>query len=183
MVIFRIVVIGFTLAVDSFLISVSLGVFQKRYRIQNALLAGSNFGFFQVLFFLLGVMLHFWTQNYIAVFDRWIAFIILVCIGIKMIIEARKTEDPHYLHQNKISFLTYLMLGIAVSIDAFAVGFTFHTLQIPLIATSFSVFGFSFVFGFVGIQIGTLFGKKEMPILPYMAGILLCLLGIMALFF
>ncbi len=123
------------------------------------------------------------TQHYTAAFDRGIAFSILMIIGIKMILEASKNEKPQCLHSSKISFLTYLMLGVAVSIDAFAVGFTFHTLHIPLIGTSLSVFGFSFVFGFLGIQIGTFFGKKEIPILPYLAGILLCFLGITALFF
>jgi putative Mn2+ efflux pump MntP len=183
MEIFRILVIGFTLAVDSFLISISLGVIQKKYSTKIALLTGLNFGFYQVLFFLLGMLLHFFAKNYIATFDRWIAFSILMIIGIKMILEARKNGKPQCLPNSKISFLTYLMLGVAVSIDAFAVGFTFHTLHIPLIGTSFSIFGFSFAFGFLGVQIGTFFGKKEITFLPYLAGILLCILGITALFF
>ncbi len=183
MEIFRILVIGFTLAVDSFLISISLGVIQKKYSTKIALLTGLNFGFYQVLFFLFGILLHFFAQHYIATFDRWIAFSILMFIGIKMILEARKNDKPQCLHSSKISFLTYLMLGVAVSIDAFAVGFTFHTLHIPLMGTSLSVFGFSFVFGFIGLQIGTFFGKKEIPILPYLAGILLCVLGVTALLF
>ncbi|MDD4614952.1 MAG: manganese efflux pump [Caldisericia bacterium] len=183
MVIFRIVVIGFALAVDSLLISITLGVCQKKYRIQNSIGAGSNFGFFQVFFFIAGSFFNIWAQSYIVNMERWISFGILLFIGIKMIVDARKESINPCLKDRKVSIITYFLLGIATSIDAFAVGFTFHTHQIPFLPTFLSVFSFSFLFGFIGIWIGCFLGTKNIPILPYISGVLLCLLGVFALVF
>jgi manganese efflux pump family protein len=183
MVLFRIVAIGFTLAMDSMVVSISLGVLQQKYRLQQSLFAGLNFGFFQVLFFVSGTLLNSWTQSYIGTIERWISFTILLCIGIKMIVEARKGKDDEGLKGKATTLFTYFFLGIATSIDAFAVGFTFSSHNIPFIPTTISVFGFSFLWGFLGIWMGSVLRKRNVPVLPYLSGILLCLLGFLALFY
>jgi len=179
MILFRIVAIGFTLAVDSLIVSISLGVLQKKYRMQQSFLAGLNFGFFQVLFFVSGTLLNSWTHSYIGNVERWISFTILLFIGIKMMVDAWKGKDEKGLNGKATTLFTYFLLGIATSIDAFAVGFTFSSHNIPFSPTAISVFGFSFL----GIWMGSVLRKRNVPVLSYLSGILLCLLGFLALFY
>ena len=87
------------------------------------------FGLFQGLMPLLGWALTYWASTYVAAWDHWIAFSILLFLGIKMIYEHFRDENS-VASFSPTTFVVILTLAIATSIDAFAVGISFACLGI-----------------------------------------------------
>jgi len=118
-----ILMIAVGLAMDAFSVSVAGGVVYKRFDLLNALKMAAMFGFFQAFMPIIGWLCGLTIKEWIAPFEHWIAFIILVVIGGKMIYEAFKIES---VERKPIaqSLPVLLILAVATSIDALAVGLT-----------------------------------------------------------
>lgn len=110
------------LSMDAFAVSVCKGLSVKKLKAKHMLTVGAYFGGFQALMPLLGYILGIQFQSMIQQFDHWIAFVLLVLIGLSMIKESR--EEAENLNDS-FSFKTMLPLAVATSIDALAVGVTF----------------------------------------------------------
>ena len=114
------------LSMDAFAVSVCKGLSVKKLKAKHMLTVGAYFGGFQALMPLLGYILGIQFQSMIQQFDHWIAFVLLVLIGLSMIKESR--EEAENLNDS-FSFMTMLPLAVATSIDALAVGVTFASAQ------------------------------------------------------
>ena len=168
------------LAMDSFTVAITAGLILKRVRLRHFLTIAFFFGAFQALMPLVGWAGSLYFHKFIEHFDHWVAFAILVFLGIKMIREGIQGDEEHSFDPTKLG--TVLVLAIGVSIDALAVGIsftcigmdTFGVIAFPLVAIALA----SFVLALGGCFIGSLVGNKlKFPVEP-LGGAVLILLGI-----
>lgn len=168
------------LAMDSFTVAITAGLVLKRVQMRHFLIIAFFFGAFQAIMPLMGWAGSIYFYRFIEDYDHWIAFAILVFLGIKMIREGIQGDEEHSFDPTKLS--TVLVLAIGVSIDALAVGISFtcigmDTLAViafPLVAIALA----SFVLALGGCFIGSLIGNKlKFPVEP-LGGVVLIILGI-----
>ena len=158
-----IILIAIALSMDAFAVSVSRGIVIDKCKIKHAFTLAILFGAFQALMPVVGWFLGHIFKEYVSSYDHWIAFILLLLVGARMIYEAVKPNEENNIKCD-ISFQILLMLAVATSIDALAVGVTFSFLNIsiviPIIIIGIITFINSFVGVIVGSSIGKIFGKK-----------------------
>lgn len=164
--IIAIIFIALGLAMDAFAVSVTSGLIIKNLHIKNALKIALFFGAFQAIMPIIGWLAGLSVRDLIAGFDHWIAFGLLCFIGSRMIYESIKPE------QNKtpidpLNIYVLLLLSIATSIDALAVGLSFAFIDIS-IATPVIIIGLvTFILSYIGVSIGARVGhffEKKMEI-------------------
>jgi putative Mn2+ efflux pump MntP len=217
-----VLLIAVGLAMDAFAVSVSIGMTCCDFRWSHNLRMSAMFGLFQCAMPVIGFYAATRFQSYIENFDHWIAFVLLLFIGGKMLWEAFTsknadellegapacpvipTADPGavipaasagadlpvdapaqvnnvrkgYTASEMLTFKRILILAVATSIDALAVGVSFAFLKtdiwIPSILIGIVAFAFSFTGGFLGRKIGPVLGKTA----EIMGGLILCGIGI-----
>lgn len=123
MSIWEILLLGVGLSMDAFAVSICKGLSVKKVKWQHLLCVGAYFGIFQALMPTLGYFLGTTFSNLIDQFDHWVAFILLAIIGVNMVREALSKDEDET--NDDFGFKTMLLLAIATSIDALAVGVTF----------------------------------------------------------
>lgn len=174
--IIELIVLSIGLAMDAFAVSICKGLSMPRMKWKNAIIIGAYFGYFQALMPALGYLLGFNFQDRISNIDHWVAFILLGVIGINMIKEAVSKDND--VHNDSVKFKDMIVLAIATSIDALAVGITFAFLNVNLIL-SISLIGIiTFIISVLGVKVGNIFGDKYEKKAEFMGGIILILLGI-----
>lgn len=162
------------LSMDAFAVSVCKGLALPRATWREMALAGLWFGAFQALMPAAGFLLGSSFQELIAAFDHWIAFGLLSFIGAKMIADAFSGEeaaDPSF-HPR-----TMLVLAVATSIDAMAVGITFAFLQVRLLPALLLIGFTTFCFSAAGVKLGNLFGSRYQRRAELAGGVILILIG------
>lgn len=169
--------IGAGLSMDAFAVSICKGLSVKKLQFKHYLIIGAWFGGFQALMPSIGYLLGSAFEKYITAVDHWIAFVLLVLIGANMIREACSKEEEKT--DDSFSFKTMLLLAVATSIDALAVGITFGLLPDVKIVPSVLLIGATtFVFSAVGLKIGNVFGLKYKSKAEIVGGVILILIGV-----
>lgn len=174
---FELFLIAVGLSMDAFAVSLCKGLEMKQFQLSRALLLGGLFGLFQALMPLIGFYLSKNFVQYMEQFDHWIAFCLLVFIGGKMIKEAWQNNGGE---EEKTGFqLTELLvLAVATSIDALAVGITFAVLaDIDIYFASLSIGFVTMVLCIAAAYIGHTCGTKLGSGAEYLGGAILILLG------
>lgn len=165
--------IGVSLSMDAFSISVIAGSLIDRKKLFNSFKISFSFGFFQFIMPIFGWFTGIRFLKYIYKFDHIVAFLILFIVGAKLIYESRKIEKT--IDFNKKIIL--LILSFATSFDAYAVGLTFSLLKIKVLTPSLIIglttFLICFVSFYIGHRIKKILGEK----LELIAGIILILIG------
>lgn len=169
-------ILSIGLAMDAFAVSVCKGLSMKRMKWKNAIIIGAYFGYFQALMPALGYLLGYNFQDRIYNIDHWIAFILLGVIGINMIKEAISKEND--VHNDSVKFKEMIVLAIATSIDALAVGITFAFLNVNLILAISLIGIITFIISVLGVKVGNIFGDKYEKKAEFAGGIILIFLGI-----
>lgn len=167
--------IALALAMDSFSVSITGGASMKVIKIRNALLVAIYFGFFQSFMTTLGWLGGSFLNKYICHIDHWLAFILLLIIGSKMIYDSYQNDPEKCFYPNhKILCL----LAIATSIDAFGIGLSYSFLNknitIPVIIIGFVAFSFSGI----GLYLGKYLKKMLKNKANIFGGIVLIIIGI-----
>ena len=162
------------LAMDAFAVSVCKGLAMDTLRGKDALIIALYFGVFQAAMPLLGYFLGFWFQSVIESIDHWIAFVLLAIIGINMIRESRKGEETA---DASVGFRIMLLLAIATSIDALAVGITFAFLQVDIVPAVALIGVVTFIISLLGVKIGNVFGSRYKARAEMAGGIILIAIG------
>lgn len=173
MSIFEIVLVGIGLAMDAFAVAVSKGLSMKK-SYKNALIIGFYFGLFQGLMPAIGYTIGFSFENIVTKIDHYIAFTLLTIIGISMILEKNCDE----IECDKINFGTMILLSIATSIDALAVGVTFAFLNVNIVTSVLIIGIITFTISTIGVLLGNKFGGKLKNKAQIFGGIILILTGI-----
>lgn len=125
---FELLLLSVSLALDCFAVSCTAGVSQPKLKLHQVLLFAFFFGLFQAMMPLIGWFCGEALVSYISRFGPWIAFFILLFIGGKMIVEGVRDKEGNE-HFDITRFRTVLLLSVATSIDALAVGFGFAMMQ------------------------------------------------------
>ena len=172
--------IGVGLAMDAFAVSVCKGLSMRKVNKKQCFVIALFFGGFQAIMPLLGWLLGMQFESYITQIDHWIAFVLLVFIGGKMIKEALQKEEVVEVKEMDppLDLKEMLLLAIATSIDALAVGITFAFLQVP-IGEAITIIGLeTFVISIVGVYVGNFFGNRYKKKAELVGGIILVLIGV-----
>ena len=124
-----------------------------------------------------GYLLGSTFEQYITAVDHWVAFVLLSLIGAGMIREALSKEEDKI--NDSFSFLTMLLLALATSIDALAVGITFALLpDVNIVAAVCFIGSITFLLSAIGLKVGNVFGLKYKSRAEIAGGIILILLGV-----
>ena len=172
--IFELFVLAVGLSMDAFAVSVCKGLSLGKINGKHMCIAGAWFGGFQALMPLIGYFAGRFFADMITEYDHWIAFALLVFIGGSMIKEAFGEEENL---DASIDTKSMLLLAIATSIDALAVGVTFAFLQVAIVPAVSFIGVVTFAFSAAGIKIGSLFGVKYKSKAEICGGIILILIG------
>lgn len=171
--------IGVGLAMDAFAVAVGKGLSLKRMQWKSAIIVGLYFGFFQALMPFCGYVSGKLIGNIITSFSGFITFGLLCFVGGSMIKEAFDIEEKE---DNNFNFWSMLILSIATSIDAFAVGITFSFYDVNIILAIFLIGIITFLLSVYAVKIGNLFGNKYEKSAQISGGIILIFIGVKALF-
>ena len=171
----ELLLIAVGLSMDAFAVSVCKGLSVKELRPRHALLAGLYFGGFQFLMPVLGWLLGYRFEAMITSIDHWIAFLLLSLIGGNMIRESFSEEEEL---NDDFGVKTMLLLAVATSIDALAVGITFAFLSVRILPAAGLIGLITFLLSVAGIHIGRAFGARYKAGAERLGGIILILIGV-----
>jgi putative Mn2+ efflux pump MntP len=176
MSILELIIIGFGLAMDAFAISVGKGLTLNRVEPRHALKAGVWFGGFQALMPIIGYLLGQSFSSIVVSIDHWIAFGLLILIGLNMIREAIWGEEES--QDSNFDVRHMFIMAVATSIDALAVGISmaFLGINIWLAATIIGVI--TFLLSASGIYLGRTVGGKLGDKAGILGGVVLIAIGI-----
>ena len=164
----EIIFIGISLAMDAFAVSICKGLSMKKMDFKKAIIIGLYFGIFQALMPIAGYILG-------STFAEFIEILLLI-IGGNMIKESFENESNK--SNDNVDFKTMLILAIATSIDALAVGITFAFFEVNIVL-AVSVIGIiTFIMSILGVEIGNRFGDKYQNKAELAGGIILILIGL-----
>ena len=168
--------IGVGLSMDAFAVSICKGLTMRQMRWKQGAVIALFFGGFQALMPSIGWLLGKQFERYITSIDHWIAFLLLGYIGGKMIWDAFHGEDGSVSARFDLKEL--LLLAVATSIDALAVGITFAFLQVRILPAAALIGCTTFVISLGGVWIGQRFGTRYKDRATLAGGVILCCIGL-----
>ncbi len=166
------------LSMDAFAVSICKGLSVQKLKLKHILLTGIYFGGFQALMPVIGYFVGSRFAKLISAYDHWIVFILLAIIGGSMIMEAFG-EDENIAPD--FGLKTMLILAVATSIDALAVGVSFAFLKVNIIYAASIIGVTTYLFSAIGIKIGNIFGSKYKSKAEIAGGLILICIGIKVL--
>ena len=162
------------LSMDAFAVSVCKGLSLGKIKAKHMCLAGIWFGGFQALMPLVGYFLGSFFADVITKYSHWIAFALLAFLGAKMIKESFESEEL----DDNMGWKTMLVLAVATSIDASAVGVTFAFLDVNILFAVIVIGVTTFAFSAAGVKLGSVLGEKYKSKAEIAGGIILILIGL-----
>ena len=181
MTLLEIFLIGIGLSMDAFAVAICKGLaMPNKVDKKGALLIALYFGVFQAVMPALGWLLGSQFARYVTRLAPWIAFILLAWIGGNMIRESLSKEEREEEETGSVSPKELLVLAVATSIDALAVGVTFSMLELAVsIAVAVILIGCTtFVISLAGVYVGNVFGAKYKSKAEFVGGAILILIGV-----
>ncbi len=163
------------LSMDAFAVAVCKGLAIRKITLKKACLVGVWFGSFQAVMPLLGFLLGSRFKRSVEFIDHWIAFVLLMLIGINMIKEALSKDQEKA--DDSLSAKSMLPLAVATSIDALAVGVTYAFLQVDIVPAISFIGAVTFLLSAVGVRVGNVFGIKYKSRAELAGGVILILIG------
>ncbi len=172
-----IIVIAVGLAMDAFVVSIVSGGAYRQLHVKHALRMALFFGAFQAFMPLIGSLAGLSLKDYIQDYDHWVAFALLAAVGGKMIYESFKIKSIEN-NPDPSNVFVLLVLSIATSIDALAIGITL-SLIINSIAVAVTIIGLiTFVLSYAGVLIGKRYGHFFENRIEALGGLVLIGIGI-----
>lgn len=178
--------VGIGLSMDAFSVAVCKGLQMRRIRWGRTLTVAAFFGGFQALMPLVGWLLGKQFEQYIVAIDHWVAFVLLLFIGGKMILdvikESREGKCPCEQEGQADKDAPFRLgelavMALATSIDALAVGITFAFLQVNIWGAIAIIGVTTFFLSIVGVFIGNIFGTKYQSKATLAGGAVLIIIG------
>lgn len=168
------------LSMDAFAVSLTIGLdVDKDKQKKAALMSGLYFGGFQALMPVIGYLLGVKFTKYIESVDHWIAFVLLAVIGVNMIREALSgDDDKEEMPADYLNHKKFVVLAIATSIDALAVGVSFAFLSVNIISSAVTIGITTFLFSVAAVVIGKKIGDIIKNKAEILGGVILIIIGI-----
>ena len=172
-----ILIIAIGLGMDAFSVAIGVGAVLRTVSFGPAFRLSFHFGMFQTLMPLAGWFAGMTVADMIAGYDHWIAFCLLTYVGGKMIMESLRQEKKTH-ETDPTKGWTLVMLSVATSIDALAVGLSFAFLKLPILYPSIIIgivaFGMTMAGMLFGNKLSKMIGKK----VEIIGGIILIGIGV-----
>jgi putative Mn2+ efflux pump MntP len=172
----EIILIAVGLAMDAFAVSIGAGTLASMKDLRSTIRLSFHFGLFQFLMPVIGWFLGSKIQVYVESFDHWVALVLLSYIGIKMIYESFKKEETQ--KENPSKGRNLIILSVATSIDALAVGFTLAMLNVDIWYPSIIIGVITAGLSLIGIWIGKKLGMKLGKVMEVVGGVILIGIGV-----
>ncbi len=173
--------IGIGLSMDAFAVAICKGLAMRKVNKKQMFIIALFFGGFQALMPLIGYLLGTTFAKKIVAYDHWIAFILLLYIGGKMIVDAIKEwkeKDVVDEMDPPLDFKELILMAIATSIDALACGVTFSFEENFNILRAIAIIGCTtFAISAGGVYVGNIFGDKYKAKAQLVGGIILIFIG------
>ena len=181
MTLIELILLAVGLAMDAFAVAMCKGLALKRASVGQMSLVGTWFGGFQALMPVIGYFLGISFYNYIEKFDHWIAFALLFIIGANMLREAIFGDGDECecgCGCDDLSFKKMLIMAIATSIDALAVGISLAMAGANIWVAAILIGAITFSLSAVGVKIGSIFGARFKKKAEIFGGIVLVCIGL-----
>ncbi len=169
-----IILISIGLACDAFVASITIGLSYRKIPVKIPLLTSVTFSTFQVIMPLMGYLVAYNFNHQVTVLTKIISFVILTLIGLNMLLNKE---------ESKVDIKNIMVLGLATSLDAFAVGLSLAFLEVNLLVSLISIGLITFLMCFVGPYLGNYFGTKILGKPQVVGGIILIVIGVKILIF
>ncbi|MET0990092.1 MAG: manganese efflux pump MntP family protein [Glaciihabitans sp.] len=169
--------IALGVSADAFAVALTKGVHMRRFNLRHAIVIALTFGLFQAVMPVIGWLVGTQFARYITEFDHWVAFGLLAVVGGKMLWEAFSSHEDTERDSDTLDVRQLVLLAVATSIDALAVGITFAFVPVSiggaatLIGVTTAVFALAGVI--IGRRVGARFGKPA----EIVGGVVLILIG------
>ena len=172
----ELILLAVGLSMDACAVAICKGLAIRRVNSKQMLTVGLWFGGFQGLMPLIGYLLASLFADFICSVDHWVAFLLLGFIGFNMLREAlsKEEEEP----DPSLSFKTMLVMAIATSIDAMAVGISFAFLEVNVVSAVTLIGVITFLLSALGVKVGAAFGCRFKSKAELAGGIILISLGL-----
>ena len=174
---FELLSLAVGLSMDAFAVSICKGLSVSKVCPKHMLICGLYFGGFQALMPLIGYLLGVNFRSMIASVDHWIAFVLLSLIGANMLRESFSKDKDENVDAS-FGVKTMLLMAVATSIDALAVGVTFAFLEVNIVPAVSFIGITTFIFSAAGVLIGNIFGAKWKNKAEFAGGAILILIGL-----
>lgn len=177
MALLTVIGIAFALAVDAFTVALAVGATIKPLTGRHCFRLGWHFGLFQFLMPVVGWLAGSSAQRYISAYDHWVAAALLFIVGGRMIYTAFRADDPE-LKGDPTRGMTLVVLSVATSIDALAIGVTLAALQVAILYPSVIIGLIAGAMTLAGMLIGVRLGRLFAGFMPGIGGLVLCAIGL-----
>ncbi len=171
-----VLLIAIGLAMDAFAVALCKGLAMNGISVKNMLIVGLWFGFFQAIMPVIGYFIGASFYSYIENIDHWIAFILLALLGVNMIREALSGDEEAI--DDDLGTKTMLLLAIATSIDALAVGISLAMTGDNIVFSATAIGVVTFLISAIGVWIGGKFGDRFGSKAELLGGIILIAMGL-----
>lgn len=178
MSLFDLIMIGISLSMDAFAVSICKGLSVRKVQLSHALICGAWFGAFQAIMPSLGYFLGSRFEHLLNSVGPWVAFILLAVIGVNMVRESFGGDETV---DNDFSAKAMLPLAVATSIDAFAVGVGFAAMEANIVVAALLIGCTTFTLSAIGVKVGAMFGDKYRAVSERFGGLVLILIGLKTL--
>lgn len=173
----EIIILAVGVSMDAFAVSICKGLSLRRLHPRYMLSTALWFGGFQALMPLIGYYLGISFAGFVSEIDHWIAFLLLGIIGGKMVVEAfHKDDECEY--DPDFSFRTMLILAVATSIDALAVGVSLAFVGADIWSSILVIGLMTAAFSAIGVWLGNVFGSRFKSKAEFLGGVILVVIGI-----
>ena len=173
-----ILLIAAALAMDAFSVSITCGMIIPRPGFGHYFRLSFHFGLFQFMMPIIGYSAGMYLEKYIRAVDHWIAFSLLLLIGLKMIHDAFQKKEEDTECKDPSRGLRLLILAVATSIDALAVGFSIGVLGGSIVLPSIIIGVVCAVFSIIGVALGNHASRYISRGGELIGGIVLILIGV-----
>lgn len=171
-----ILLISISLSMDSFTVAIANGLSQYKVKTSKALQIALSFTLFQSFFPYFGWLAGRTVENLIRDLDHWVALVLLLIIGVKMICDGFRNKKAKRADELKLSII--ITQSIATSIDAFAIGITLALLGEPILIPVIVIGVTTFLFSFIGVQLGKVIGSRIGKPVSIIGGTILIGIGV-----
>ena len=178
MSLFDLIMIGISLSMDAFAVSICKGLSVRKVQLSHALICDAWFGAFQAIMPSFGYFLGSRFEHLFNSVGPWVAFILLAVIGVNMVRESFGGDETV---DNDFSAKAMLPLAVATSIDAFAVGVGFAAMEANIVVAALLIGCTTFTLSAIGVKVGAVFGDKYRAVSERIGGLVLILIGLKTL--
>lgn len=165
------------LAMDAFAVSLGVGTCGQANDRRSIFRLSFHFGLFQAMMPVIGWLAGTTIDQYISTIDHWIAFGLLSYVGGRMVWQGIKGEEASYLG-NPSRGRMLVILAVATSIDALAVGLSLAMIGVPVVGPAIMIGVVTFILSFIGLKVGCRLGEKFGQRVEIVGGVILILIGL-----